>query len=93
MPKQKEAMIPGKRYRGYGFINEYKEFQFEPEDTGSRAGVIKQICSRDGVSLSETKSYLLIKMKVAKTGDRAKLVKSFFTATNNVLKIFRDYEI
>lgn len=86
-------MLPGKRYRGYGFINEYKEFCFEPEDTGSRAGVIKQIAVREGVSLSETKTLLLIKIKVDKAPTRLELLKSVSNAYNTIVKLLKEYEI
>ena len=93
MAKIKETMLPGKRYRGYGFINEYKEFCFEPEDTGSRAGVIKQIAVREGVSLSETKTLLLIKIKVDKAPTRLELLKSVSNAYNTIVKLLKEYEI
>lgn len=86
-------MLPGRRYRGYGFINEYKEFCFEPEDTGSRAGVIKQIAVREGVSLSETKTLLLIKIKVEKAPTRLELFKSVSDAYNTIVKLLKEYEI
>lgn len=86
-------MLPGKRYRGYGFINEYKEFCFEPEDTGSRAGVIKQIAVREGVSLSETKTLLLIKIKVEKAPTRLELLKLVSNAYNTIVKLLKEYEI
>lgn len=93
MTKKKETMEPGKRYRGYGFINEYKEFCFEPEDTGSRAGVIKQIAVREGVSLSETKSLLLIKIKVEKVPTRLGLLKAVNGAYDTIVKLLKEYEI
>ena len=93
MAKIKETMLPGKRYRGYGFINEYKEFCFEPEDTGSRAGVIKQIAVREGVSLSETKTLLLIKIKVEKAPTRLELLKLVSNAYNTIVKLLKEYEI
>ena len=45
----KEEMEPGKRYKGYAFINEYKQFCFEPEATGSQAGREQIVMSKDGV--------------------------------------------
>lgn len=86
-------MIPGKRYRGYGYINEYKEFIFEPENTGARAGAIKQICSRDGVSVAETKNYILIHIKMDKYPDLLKRLGALSKIFNNIINIFKDYEI
>lgn len=91
--KKKGEMIPGKRYKGYGFINEFNEFMFEPEATGSRAGAIKQICVRDGVSVSETKNYVLIHLKVAKKKERRDLIVELTRTFNQLLKIVREYDI
>ena len=93
MLKKKETMIPGKRYRGYGYVNEYKEFCFEPENTGSREGVIKAICSRDGVSLSETKDYILIRAKLPKCNNLLDRLKGLAKVYNEIVRILREYEI
>ena len=93
MAKQRESMIPGKRYRGYGYLNEFKEFIFEPEDTGSRAGVIKQICTRDGISLSESKNYLLIHIKMPKYSKILERLGALTKIYNNLVNILRDYDI
>lgn len=93
MKKKKSEMIPGKRYRGWGFLNEYREFCFEPEETGSREGVIKQICSRDGISLSETKGNLLIRVKVPKEPNKAILVSNILRKVNSISKLIYEYDI
>lgn len=93
MTKKKGEMIPGKRYRGWGFLNEYREFCFEPEETGSREGVIKQIISKDGVSLSETKGNLLIRVKVAKEPNKAILVSNILRKVNSISKLIYEYDI
>lgn len=93
MGKQRENMIPGKRYRGYGYLNEFKEFCFEPEDTGSRAGAIKQICTREGVSVSESKNYLLIHIKMEKCKDALQRILLAGKKYNIIVKILQDYDI
>lgn len=93
MTKTKETMVPGKRYRGYGYVNEYKEFCFEPENTGSRAGVIKAICNREGVGISETQNYLLIRIKMPKCTNLLDRLKELAKVYNQIVKIFREYEI
>lgn len=93
MAKTKETMVPGKRYRGYGYVNEYKEFCFEPENTGSREGVIKAICSREGVGISETQKYLLIRIKMPKCTNLLDRLKELAKVYNQIVKIFREYEI
>lgn len=93
MAKEKKPMIPGKRYRGYGFINEFKEFCFEPEATGSRAGAIKQICCKDGISLSETRENLLIHIKMPKYNCLLERLKGLAIVYNNLTKLLQDYDI
>ena len=93
MAKTKETMVPGKRYRGYGYVNEYREFCFEPENTGSREGVIKAICSREGVGISETQKYLLIRIKMPKCTNLLDRLKELAKVYNQIVKIFREYEI
>lgn len=93
MAKTKEAMVPGRRYRGYGYVNEFKEFCFEPEATGSREGVIKAICTRGGVGISETRQYLLIRVKMAKCTNLLDRLRELARAYNEIVKILREYEI
>lgn len=93
MAKTKETMVPGKRYRGYGYVNEYKEFCFEPENTGSREGIIKAICARDGIGISETSKHLLIRVKMAKCNNLLDRLKELARVYNQIVKILREYEI
>lgn len=93
MTKMKTTMQPGKRYRGYGYINEYKEFCFEPENTGSREGVIKAICTRDGIGVSETRDHLLIRIKMPKCGNLLDRLRELAKVYNKIVKILREYEI
>lgn len=93
MKTKKDAMVPGKKYRGWGFVNEYNEFTFEPEETGTRQGVIKQITVKDGVSLSETKDHLLIRLKVRKETNKALLVNNVFKKVNELSKLILQYDI
>lgn len=93
MSKQKESMIPGKRYRGYGYVNEFKEFFFEPEETGSREGVIKSICNRDGISLSETKNLILVRMKMPKCTNVMDRLLNLAKMYNIVVNVLKSYEI
>lgn len=91
--KTKETMIPGKRYRGYGFINEYKEFCFEPEDTGAHAGREKSICVRQGVRVSQTKNLVIVKFNVEREEKKLNYIKKLANIYNVITKIFKEYEI
>ena len=93
MPKTKEQMIPGKRYRGYGFINEYKEFCFEPEQTGAHEGREKSVCVRDGVRVSATKNLVIVKFNLEKEDDKVNYFKKLTKIYNTISNIMQEYEI
>lgn len=93
MPKTKEQMIPGKRYRGYGFINEYKEFCFEPEQTGAHEGREKSVCVRDGVRVSATKNLVIVKFNLEKQEEKSAYIKRLVQIYNTISTIINDYEI
>ena len=93
MPKTKEQMIPGKRYRGYGFINEYKEFCFEPEQTGAHEGREKSVCVRNGVRVSQTQKLIIVKFNLEKQEEKSAYIKRLVQIYNTISKIIRDYEI
>ena len=91
--KKKEQMVPGKRYRGYGYINEYKEFCFEPEETGAHAGQIKAVCSRDGVKVSESKNFIIVKFNLDKQDEKLAYLKELAKAYNTISQIIQEYDI
>ena len=90
--KQKKDLTPGIRYRGYGFINEYGEFQFEPEDTGSRQGQTKFVVQNEDFTVAETAKYVLVRAKVEKAGTSVDRLKKFLKIFNELISIFRDYD-
>lgn len=91
--KVKETMEPGKRYRGYGFINEFKEFCFEPEQTGAHEGREKSVCVRDGVRISETKNLIIVKFNIEKESEKSKYFAILTRLYNVICKIFQEYDI
>ncbi len=92
---KKEEMKPGVRYKGYGFINEFKEFCFQPEATGSQAGREKMLKSwpDDMITLKETKNYLIISMKEPKSAEESQRVKDLMHKFNLIFNFLKDYEI
>ena len=92
---KKEEMKPGVRYKGYGFINEFKEFCFQPEATGSQAGREKMLKSwpDDMITLKETKNYLIITMKESKSAEETQRVKDLMHKFNLIFNFLKDYEI
>ena len=91
--KKKGQLEVGKRYRGYGVLNEYGEFNFEPENTGSRAGIIKQIVVRDGVNLSHTKDNIIVLMKIRKSSNQRDYLRDIMQKVDILLGLLREYDI
>lgn len=93
MKLKKGNLEIGKRYRGYGTLNEYGEFSFEPENTGIRAGVIKQIAVRDGVTLSHTRDNLIVHMKIPKCTNQRDYLRDIMRRVDTLLFLLKEYEI
>lgn len=91
--KQKLDLKPGIRYKGYGFINEYGEFEFSPEQTGSRQGQKKCIKTGANYSVYSTRDLLIIHITQKKKEEKIQLMNEYLQTVNETLKIIRDYEI
>lgn len=92
MSKNKLDLEVGRKYRGYGYLNEYGEFNFEPENTGSRAGVIKGIASKSGVTLSHSKNFILVHFKIPKTESISGYFVEITKRVDILVKMLRDYD-
>ena len=86
-------MIPGKKYKGYGYLNEAHEFCFTPEDTGSREGVIKHLADRNGTSVSYSKQYVFARLKIKRQEKKSMMLNDLAKQYNNIVKILLEYEI
>lgn len=90
--KKEKDLKPGIKYRGYGYINTYGEFIFEPEDTGARIGQIKQVTSGDGYSVSTSKKWVLCHIKIERNIGMVSRIKNFLNITNKLITIFKEYD-
>ena len=91
--RKKKDMVPGVKYRGYGYLNEYGEFEFIPENTGSRQGRKKLLKQGESYTISTTNAHVVVHMLIQKETERLKLAKEFMQVVNEVLMVLRDYEI
>ena len=94
--KKKKDLQVGVKYRGYGVVNEYGEFEFIPENTGARKGKKKLISQGLGYSVYATREKLIVHIACTlpdPENRRLKLMNSFMNKVNETLKIIRDYEI
>lgn len=91
--KQKLEMEAGVRYRGYGFINEYGEFEFTPEATGSRQGSVKILKSGENFTISYTSKSVIIHGRIERSLDPLSRIKKLTAMFNLVFQCIRDYDI
>lgn len=86
-------MQQGVKYRGYGFINEFNEFQFVPEQTGSRAQQRKLVKEEDGFSVYKSAKSIIIHIRVDRPDNRNTLVAKFLAVTNRIIQVMTNYDI
>ena len=89
--KPKLQLQPGEKVKGYGLLNEYGEFEFIPEKTGSRAGAVKLIKEGENFTISTTKNKIIVYFRFDKLKG-LELIKKFLQESTNVLNILKDYD-
>lgn len=91
--KEKRELAVGQKIRGYGLLNEYGEFDFIPEQTGSRKGKIKVVKEGDSFKVSTTTNTIqvLISLEKGKTSEKMTLLTDFMNKVNEILLILKDY--
>lgn len=92
MAKQVKQIEVGVKYKGYGFLNEYGEWTFVPEETGSRAGQKKLLSEGDGYSVYTTSKKLIVHLSVCKSGNKLEMIKAFFNMCNRLIQILKEYD-
>lgn len=90
--KKQLQMVAGQKYRGYGLLNEYGEFEFIPEDKGAREGVIKKVTIGNGYEVSTTKKYILFRIKIERSGDMVTRLSELLKKVDNLIKVIKEYE-
>lgn len=91
MVKIKRELAVGEKVRGYGLLNEYGEFEFIPEETGSRQGQVKLLTTNENYTISTTKTKVIVHIRFEKCSG-FELIKRFLTISNNIMCILREYE-
>lgn len=92
---QREELKPGVKYKGYGMVNDYKEFTFIPEATGSRQGREKVLKTweTEMMTLKETKNFLIVTMKQPRGESENEIVKGLMTKFNELYKFIQTHEL
>lgn len=86
-------MQQGVKYKGYAFINEFNEFQFTPEQTGSRSQQKKLVKEEDGFTVYKTTKSVIFHIRVDRADGRNKLVARFLEVTNRIMQVLTKYDI
>ena len=63
----KMNLEPGVKYRGTGWINEYGEFQFQPEQKGSKPSNLKIVHQEGDFVIYESAHLWQVKVNLKKT--------------------------
>lgn len=91
MTKKKIDLPPGKKVKGYGMINEFGEFEFTPEQTGSRMGKYKIVKECDCYSIGTTDKLIIVRVKQDRKNG-LELLTEFMKQVNLILSDLRSYE-
>lgn len=90
----KQDMVVGKEYKGYAWLNEYMEIFFRPAAVGSRAGRIKKIVEKENYTVSGSKKYVFIHIRIPKASDGAMgYIRFLGNIYTELIKVFTKYEI
>lgn len=88
---------PGVRYPGYGWINEFGEMQFTPQQVGANKGKKRLLCEGTGYTIYLTDKLVILHMSVNREQEEhtspLKTMARMFTIFNNILEQIRNYEI
>ena len=80
---------PGVKYRGTGWLNEYGEFQFQPEQKGSKPNNLKIVCQEGDFVIYESAHLWQVKVNFKKTNnDSTKFMSIFTAACQKLVKYF-----
>lgn len=91
--KKKRVFEVGKKYRGYGFLNEFGEFDFVPEETGSRQGVVKKVKEGANFSVSTTSKYCLVHIRIERPAGGLNGVRKLMLEVDDVIKTILNYDL
>lgn len=88
---KKIEMPVGQKVRGYGLLNEYGEFEFIPEQTGTRIGQVKLLKQGDNYTLSTTKKFVIVHLRLEKVNGLG-LIVSLMKTVNEIVSNLKNYE-
>lgn len=91
MARNKMKLIPGTKYKGVGWVNEYGQTYFEAYQKGEKPNNMKLIKETEMFSLYESGNYLKISVKIAKSDDKFDMVRTFMGAFQGACVELKNY--
>lgn len=91
--RKKVTMVPGQKYKGKGWINEYGQTFFECAQQETKEGNMKLVTEKEYFSLYESKNFLKVSVKIKKGTDKIELIKNFMSAFQGAVVELRNYEL
>lgn len=91
--KQKLEMEAGVKYRGYGFINEFGEFEFTPEATGSRQGSVKILKTGENFTVSYSSRSIIFHGRLERGLNMIERIRKLTSMFNVIFQVIKEYEI
>ena len=84
------SLEPGVKYRGTGWVNEYGEFQFQPEQKGSKPSNLKIVHQEGDFVIYESAHLWQVKVNFKKSNiDTTMFMQVFTTACGKLLNYFK----
>lgn len=91
--KSTKELKPGVKYPGYGFINDFGEFQFQPSEVGSRQGQRKLLKSDADFTVYTTNNLLILHCSIERKLPRMGRIQKMMQIIDKFLSILKDYDI
>lgn len=92
-PKTELKLEQGQKYLGYGYINMYGEFVFEPQQKGKNAGRSSLLREGDGWSVYTTKENIIVHMKIPRGANTLLRIMYLTRLMDKIIEIFRSYNL
>lgn len=90
---KEQELVPGKRYKGYGWVNSYMEMFFRPQAEGSHAGQIKKVAETDRCKLSLSKKYVLLNIRIPRGTGRTYYFRQIMSIVDEMLEFINKYNL
>ncbi len=92
MSKQLVEYQQGVKYPGYGILNEFGEFTFIPQETGSRKEQKKCLVEDKEYTVYYTKNKIILHCTMPRTLSRNERIRKVLNLLDNFIKVLQNYD-